>query len=175
VLTSPADISWGRDDVLVQPDVFVVVTLDEARTGDWSRLRSLLLLIEVLSPSTTRADRFTKRRRYQEAGVPLYWVVDGTEEHVEVWTPDVRVPGDRAGATGVALAGRRSAVQARAGLAVSAGVILGTNAPASRAAIEVRPKMFGERAAGHCGGHPETATGVGPSLVEPSPSWPLKL
>jgi len=90
VLTSPADISWGRD-VLVQPDVFVV-PVDEARTGDWSRLRSLLLVIEVLSPSTTRADRFTKRRRYQEAGVPLYWIVDGTEQHVEVWTPDAEFP-----------------------------------------------------------------------------------
>ena len=90
VLTSPADISWGRD-VLVQPDLFVV-PFAEAQTRDWSRLRSLLLVIEVLSPSTTRADRFTKRRRYQEAGVPLYWVVDGTEQHVEVWTPDAAFP-----------------------------------------------------------------------------------
>src|SRR5213593_2555452 len=54
VLTSPADISWGRRDVLVQPDVFVVPP-SEARTGDWTRLRSLLLVIEVLSPSTARA------------------------------------------------------------------------------------------------------------------------
>ena len=91
VLTSPADISWGRDDVLVQPDVFVV-PVDEVRTGDWSRLRSLRLAIEVLSPSTTRADRFTKRRRYQEAGVPLYWIVDGDEQRVEVWTPGAELP-----------------------------------------------------------------------------------
>jgi Uma2 family endonuclease len=32
-------------------------------------------------------DRFTKRRRYQEAGVPLYWIIDGDERQVEVWTP----------------------------------------------------------------------------------------
>jgi Uma2 family endonuclease len=25
--------------------------------------------------------------RYREAGVPLYWVVDGDERMVEVWTP----------------------------------------------------------------------------------------
>src|SRR5881396_3199369 len=90
MLTSPADISWGQD-VLVQPDVFVV-PLDEARTGDWSKLRSLLVAAEVLSPSTARADRFTKRRRYQEAGVPLYWIVDGEEQRVEVWTPDAELP-----------------------------------------------------------------------------------
>jgi Uma2 family endonuclease len=72
VLTSPADISWGRD-VLVQPDVFVV-PVEQARTLEWSAIRDLLLVAEVLSPSTPRHDRFTKRRRYQEAGVPLYWI-----------------------------------------------------------------------------------------------------
>ena len=90
MLTSPADISWGRD-VLVQPDVFVVPR-EEATHGDWARLRTLLLVIEVLSPSTARADRFTKRHRYQEAGVPLYWLVDGDAQHVEVWTPDADQP-----------------------------------------------------------------------------------
>jgi len=90
MLTSPADISWGRD-VLVQPDVFVVPR-DEATSREWSRIRTLLLVVEVLSPSTARADRFTKRHRYQDAGVPLYWIVDGEEQRVEVWTPDVQLP-----------------------------------------------------------------------------------
>ncbi len=66
VLTSPADISWGPD-VLVQPDVFVVST-EEARTLTWSRMRTLLRVAEVLSPSTARSDRFLKRLRYREAG-----------------------------------------------------------------------------------------------------------
>jgi Uma2 family endonuclease len=85
LLESPADISWGQD-VLVQPDVFVV-PLDEIRTLTWSRIQTLLLVTEVLSPSTTRADRFVKRLRYREAGVPRYWVVDGDAHSVEVWTP----------------------------------------------------------------------------------------
>jgi Uma2 family endonuclease len=85
VLASPADISWGPD-VLVQPDVFVVPR-EEARTLAWSQTRTLLLVAEVLSPTTARSDRFVKRRRYREAGVPLYWVVDGDARSVEVWTP----------------------------------------------------------------------------------------
>jgi len=85
VLTAPADISWGLD-VLVQPDVFVVSPA-EARTLTWSRMRMLLLVAEVLSPSSARGDRFLKRLRYREAGVPLYWVVDGEERSVEIWTP----------------------------------------------------------------------------------------
>ena len=85
-----ADISWD-EDVLVSPDVFVV-PLEEARTLDWSKMRHLLLVAEILSPSTARFDRFAKRRRYQEANVPLYWIVDADECHAEVWTPTDTFP-----------------------------------------------------------------------------------
>jgi Uma2 family endonuclease len=87
---APADISWNRPDVLVQPDVFVV-PLDEARTSDWRRF-TLLLAVEVLSPSSARADRFTKRRLYQQQGVPLYWFVNPNEHAVDVWTPEDYFP-----------------------------------------------------------------------------------
>ena len=90
LLPSPADISWGPD-VLVQPDLFVA-PLEQVRTLDWRRVQDLLLVIEVLSPSSTRADRFTKRRLYQERKIPAYWLVDGDERVVEVWTPDASFP-----------------------------------------------------------------------------------
>ncbi|MGI9077936.1 MAG: Uma2 family endonuclease [Gemmatimonadaceae bacterium] len=90
VLGSRGDISWSSD-TLVQPDVYVV-PLCEARTLDWTKFQNLLLIGEVLSPSSARADRFTKRRRYQEARIPLYWVVDGDAKLVEVWTPDAQFP-----------------------------------------------------------------------------------
>jgi Uma2 family endonuclease len=88
---SRSDLSWGLDDVLVSPDLFVV-PLDEARLLDWSALRTILLAAEVLSPSSKRADRFTKRRLYQEREIPLYWVIDPDEHVAEVWRPGDRVP-----------------------------------------------------------------------------------
>jgi Uma2 family endonuclease len=90
VLVSPADLSW-TPDTLVQPDVFVV-DIAEARTSDWRRMRHLLLAIEVLSSSTMRADRFTKRRLYQEVGVPAHWIVDPDARRVEVWSPEATFP-----------------------------------------------------------------------------------
>lgn len=90
VLCSPADISWS-DETLVQPDVFVA-DLEEARTLDWASVKTLLLVVEVLSPSTARYDRFTKRRLYQEQHVPLYWIVDADQRQVEVWRPDLEFP-----------------------------------------------------------------------------------
>ena len=90
VFHSPADISWSPD-TLVQPDVFAV-DLAEARTLDWSRMSHLLLAVEVLSPSSVRADRFTKRRLYQEVCVPVYWIVDADRCDIEVWTPNATFP-----------------------------------------------------------------------------------
>lgn len=91
LLWSPADISWGDDDVLVQPDLFVVPR-EELRPLDWTRLRTLLLVVEVLSPASIRGDRFTKRVEYQRREVPLYWIVDGDEHVAEVWTPEAGLP-----------------------------------------------------------------------------------
>jgi Uma2 family endonuclease len=90
VLPSPADISWAPD-VLVQPDVFVA-DRSQVRTGQWESVKTLLLAIEVLSPGTQRYDRFTKRRLYQEVGVPVYWIVDIENQAVEVWTPEATLP-----------------------------------------------------------------------------------
>jgi Uma2 family endonuclease len=90
VFGSRSDISYGPD-TLVSPDI-IVVPLEEARTDDWSKIRHLLLVVEVLSASSKRHDRFTKRRLYQEQAVPLYWIVDPEAKTVEVWTPDARFP-----------------------------------------------------------------------------------
>ena len=90
-MISPADLSFGRDDLLVQPDVFVI-TSPGAETREWDEVRELSLVVEVLSPSTSRYDRFTKRRLYQELGVPLYWIIDPRERRAEMWTPGATAP-----------------------------------------------------------------------------------
>jgi Uma2 family endonuclease len=82
---APADITWGTQDDLAQPDAFVV---PHAEVGsEWSGITTLLLAVEVISPSSVKADRVTKRRLYQERGVATYWVVDPDAELVEVWHP----------------------------------------------------------------------------------------
>jgi Uma2 family endonuclease len=87
-----ADISWGPD-LLVQPDLFVA-DLEELRRSDedWSGVQTLYLVAEILSPSSLRADRFTKRGLYQEQGISPYWVIDIENRQVEVWTPAALFP-----------------------------------------------------------------------------------
>lgn len=87
---SRSDLSWGPD-ILVQPDLFIV-DLEQARTGSWARMQRLMLAVEILSPSSVRSDRFTKRVLYQRAGIDTYWVVDTDARAVEVWTPGATFP-----------------------------------------------------------------------------------
>jgi Uma2 family endonuclease len=94
VAFAPADITWGlpprEAEDLVQPDVFVVRP-DQA-SGEWVGVSHLVLAIEVVSPSSTRADRVVKRKTYQRHGVATYWVVDPDASLVEVWRPDDERP-----------------------------------------------------------------------------------
>ena len=46
----------------------------------------------MLSPSTARADRQVKRRRYQRHSVGEYWIVDIDGRVVERWRPDDERP-----------------------------------------------------------------------------------
>ena len=87
LLASPADISLGEDEIL-QPDLFVYRTADGKPLRDWSEIAELLLVVEILSPSTARFDRQLKRHRYQRAGVPEYWIVDLDSRLIERWHPE---------------------------------------------------------------------------------------
>jgi Uma2 family endonuclease len=83
---SPADVELDPH-TLVQPDVFVVKLIEGRRPKNWGDLQGLLLAVEILSPSSARADRTVKRRRYQREGIPEYWVVDIDARLVERWRP----------------------------------------------------------------------------------------
>jgi len=86
VLWSPADLAFGEDEIL-QPDLFVLPAIFPRGFRSWSEVTALLLAVEVLSPSTARYDRTLKRKRYQRAEVPEYWIVDPDARVVERWRP----------------------------------------------------------------------------------------
>jgi Uma2 family endonuclease len=91
LLASPADLALGEDEIL-QPDLFVLPASLPRQIHSWTEVTSLLLAIEILSPSTARYDRIVKRRRYQRAGVPEYWIVDPDARVIERWRPQDERP-----------------------------------------------------------------------------------
>jgi Uma2 family endonuclease len=91
VVVSPADVTFD-DGSLVQPDVFVTPLVGGRRPREWSEVKTLLLAVEVLSPSTARADRRVKLRLYQRQRVPEYWIVDVDARLIERWRLDDQRP-----------------------------------------------------------------------------------
>lgn len=71
-------------DTLVEPDLSIVCDKDKLDESGYRGAPALI--VEVLSPSSQRHDRFVKFRLYQRAGVKEYWIVDPEAKHVQVYT-----------------------------------------------------------------------------------------
>jgi Uma2 family endonuclease len=69
-----APLDWQPDErTSLQPDLLVVRDED---VEPKNIRKPLLLAVEVLSASTRRKDLVLKRSKYEDVGVPSYWVVD---------------------------------------------------------------------------------------------------
>jgi Uma2 family endonuclease len=89
LFTSPLDVRL-EPSLVLQPDLLVVPPGAIRRRSDI--VRHLLLAVEIVSPSSARHDRVTKRPRYQRNRVPDYWIVDEMSQTIERWTPDDERP-----------------------------------------------------------------------------------
>jgi Uma2 family endonuclease len=70
------------DDTFLEPDI--VVVCDTSKLDDKGCNGAPDLVIEILSPATARHDRVVKFRKYLEAGVREYWIVNPDEKTVQV-------------------------------------------------------------------------------------------
>ncbi|MBM7839895.1 Uma2 family endonuclease [Alkalihalobacillus xiaoxiensis] len=78
VFDAPTDLVLTIEDTqnVVIPDVFVVCNLDEEETKRVTK--TPLLVIEILSNNRVD-DEVTKFVKYEQAGIPEYWIVDPEE------------------------------------------------------------------------------------------------
>ncbi len=82
--TSPVDVQLDCDDkTIVQPDVLIVCDLSKLRRERVYGAPELV--VEVLSPSTSRKDRTLKLTKYKRAGVREYWIIDPDHKRVFVY------------------------------------------------------------------------------------------
>jgi Uma2 family endonuclease len=84
VLFAPLDVILSASTV-VQPDLVYLAPDRAALVSQRGIEGPPTLVVEVLSPSTTRADRATKRQLYARYGVPYYWIVDPAARTVEAY------------------------------------------------------------------------------------------
>ena len=82
---APCDV-YLDDLNVVQPDLFWVSPENQnchLIDNYWHGAPDLV--IEILSPGTTRRDRDTKYSLYEKAGVREYWIVEAEELYIEVY------------------------------------------------------------------------------------------
>ncbi len=84
-VAAPMDVHLSPNDV-VQPDLLVVLAERADIIHDRGIMGAPDLVIEILSPSSTRTDYLTKSKLYERFGVPEYWIVDPDSETVSVQT-----------------------------------------------------------------------------------------
>ncbi len=80
VFIAPTDIILSDHDV-VQPDVFVVC--DKNKITEKNIQGAPDLVAEVLSPSTSKKDRWIKKELYEKYGVLEYLIIDPVGEYIE--------------------------------------------------------------------------------------------
>lgn len=90
VYISPMDVEL-EPGTIVQPDVFVVPPHESRRILRELPVREVMLAAEVLSPSSGRHDRVTKREPYLRH-VSEYWIVDLDARLFERWRLDSHYP-----------------------------------------------------------------------------------
>jgi Uma2 family endonuclease len=82
VLPAPIDVVLDRENV-VQPDLLYVST---ANTGLLER-RGIMgapdLVVEIISPTSLRRDRYDKRELYARFGVKEHWLADVANRSIE--------------------------------------------------------------------------------------------
>jgi Uma2 family endonuclease len=92
VFAAPFDLCIPESDesdeeisnLVAQPDL--VVVCDESKLRKTGYFGVPALVIEIVSPSTTRQDRVLKFNKYEKSGVKEYWIVEPEGKFINVFT-----------------------------------------------------------------------------------------
>ncbi len=83
VYIAPFDVYFS-DKSFVQPDLIFVTKQHADRITNNGIIGAPDLVVEIISPGSTRIDRITKRQLYATYGVPEYWMISPNERTIEV-------------------------------------------------------------------------------------------
>jgi len=84
VIFAPFDVQLDCDRyTMLQPDIIVICDADKLKKGLYFGAPDLIM--EILSPSTKKHDSVLKLRKYKDAGVREYWLIDPERKKIIVY------------------------------------------------------------------------------------------
>ena len=83
VYCAPFDILFSEEDI-VQPDIIFVSNKNKKIITKDNIQGTPDLLVEILSPGTSKRDLGIKKKLYAKNGVREYWIADPAQETIEV-------------------------------------------------------------------------------------------
>lgn len=84
VFDSPIALYLDEDNV-PEPDVVWVKEGGRCEIKETQLEGAPALVVEVLSPATARYDKTVKFLLYERHAIPEYWIIDPSQETIEVW------------------------------------------------------------------------------------------
>jgi len=102
VLPAPLDVVLSKESQIAQPDLVFIAKARAPKLVTRAAIAGAPdLVVEIISPSTARADRKIKLPLYARHGVAEFWLVDPDDHSVEVFILD----GETYRVAGIFLAG----------------------------------------------------------------------
>src|SRR5213594_3301482 len=83
VFFAPVDVVLDKQNV-VQPDLVFVATANSGLLQRRAILGAPDLVVEIISPTSLRRDRYDKRELYARFGVKEFWLADVANRSIEV-------------------------------------------------------------------------------------------
>lgn len=81
---APVEVFLGDEDI-VEPDLVCVSHARRDIIKELNIVGAPDLVVEILSPSTSRADRVLKAKAYARHRVPHYWIIDPDAQTIEAF------------------------------------------------------------------------------------------
>lgn len=84
VYTAPFDVVLSKNNIVI-PDLLFISKLRLHIATDKNIQGAPDLIVEILSPSTSKRDLGVKKKNYETSGVEYYWIVDPDQKTVQTF------------------------------------------------------------------------------------------
>jgi Uma2 family endonuclease len=81
---APVDVYFDKENIY-QPDLVFVSAPRVSIIQEKGIMEAPDLIVEVISPSNSYIDRYSKKAKYEQFGVKEYWIVDPANKTLEIF------------------------------------------------------------------------------------------